>query len=159
RRLTPTCGRTATSARSRCSWAPTPPRPRRPRARAGRPPTAAGGREGRRRRTAPVSGGVTLPTPAAPFTLLASVYDAVMADVECGRGGALVLRRAAGRGAACGPARDRGCGTGNSTAPRAARGLGGEGVDARADRLAVARAKLPGTTFHRGGFASFALPR
>lgn len=106
-----------------------------------------------------MSGGVTLPTRAAPFTLLASVYDAVMADVEYDLWAEFVLRLASERGYACGPALDLGCGTGNSTAPLAARGIAVEGVDASADMLAVARAKLPGTTFHQGGFASFALPR
>lgn len=100
-----------------------------------------------------------LPARAAPFTLLASVYDAVMADVEYDDWAAFVLRLATERGYGMGPALDLGCGTGNSTAPMVARGVPVEGLDASRDMLAVAARKLPGTTFHLGDFETFSLPR
>lgn len=99
------------------------------------------------------------PLRAAPFTMLASVYDAVMAEVEYDLWAEFVLRLAAERGYRSGPALDIGCGTGNSTAPFAARGVPVEGLDASREMLAVAAAKLPGTPFHLGDFASFSLPR
>lgn len=100
-----------------------------------------------------------LPARAAPFTLLASVYDAVMADVDYDDWAAFVLRLATERGYGMGPALDLGCGTGNSTAPMVARGVPVEGLDASRDMLAVAARKLPGTTFHLGDFETFSLPR
>src|SRR5690606_26219498 len=99
------------------------------------------------------------PRRAEPFTLLASVYDAVMADVEYDLWAEFVLRVAAERGYRLGPALDLGCGTGNSTAPLVARGLHVEGLDASPEMLTVARAKLPGTAFHLGDFETFSLPR
>jgi len=99
------------------------------------------------------------PRRAEPFTLLATVYDAVMADVEYDLWAEFVLRVAAERGYRFGPALDLGCGTGNSTAPLVERGVPVEGLDASREMLAVAAAKLPGTPFHRGGFETFALPR
>ncbi len=99
------------------------------------------------------------PPSAAPFTLLATVYDAVMADVEYDLWAEFVLRLASERGYRFGPALDLGCGTGNSTAPLASRGVPVEGLDASREMLAVAAAKLPNTAFHLGDFATFALPR
>ncbi len=99
------------------------------------------------------------PFSARPFTALADVYDEIMADVEYDLWAEFVLRLATGRGYSGGPALDLGCGTGNSTAPFAARGLPVEGLDASPEMLAVARRKLPGVPFHDGDFGSFSLGR
>ena len=103
--------------------------------------------------------GARSPSPARPFTALADVYDDIMADVEYDLWADFVLRLAAARGYAGGPALDLGCGTGNSTVPLVARGISVEGLDASPRMLAVAKRKLPGVTFHLGDFESFALGR
>src|SRR5688572_11015628 len=100
-----------------------------------------------------------LPLEAAPFTLLATVYDAVMADVEYDLWAEFVLRLAQERGYRFGPALDLGCGTGNSTAPLVARGIDVEGLDASPAMLEVARRKLPDTPFHLASFEGFDLPQ
>lgn len=94
----------------------------------------------------------------APFTSLAGVYDAIMEDVEYDDWVQFVLELALERGWTEGPALDLGCGTGNATAPMAARGIAVEGLDASEAMLAVARAKLPGVPFHLGDFRRLALP-
>lgn len=95
---------------------------------------------------------------SAPFTDLASVYDAIMADVEYDMWAGFVLGLADSYGYGGGRALDLGCGTGNSTAPMVARGMPVEGLDASEAMLAVARAKLPETRFHVGRFETFAVP-
>jgi len=96
---------------------------------------------------------------AEPFTLLASVYDVIMAEVEYDEWAAFVLELADARGYGGGPLLDLGCGTGNSTAPMTERGLDVTGIDASAAMLAVARAKLPDVEFYRAGFTELALGR
>lgn len=86
---------------------------------------------------------------ARPFTALAEVYDAIMADVEYDDWVAFVVRTARERGWAGERALDVGCGTGNATGPMAARGVEVVGVDASEAMLRVARAKFPGLRFHR----------
>lgn len=92
-----------------------------------------------------------------PFTLLAGVYDVIMAEVEYDEWAAFILELAGARGYLGGPLLDLGCGTGNSTAPMSERGLDVTGVDASEAMLAVARAKLPDVSFYRAGFTEFEL--
>lgn len=87
-----------------------------------------------------------------PFTALARVYDAIMADVEYDDWAAFILRLAFDRGWPGGRLLDLGCGTGNATAPMVQRGFEVVGVDASAAMLAVARRKLPSVRFQRGDF-------
>ncbi|MFA5551957.1 MAG: methyltransferase domain-containing protein [Trueperaceae bacterium] len=94
---------------------------------------------------------------AAPFTALARVYDRIMADIEYGEWAEFVLAKAEELGFAGGPVLDLGCGTGNATRPLVERGLLVEGLDASPAMLKVARAKLPGVTFHQGEFETFSL--
>ena len=84
---------------------------------------------------------------ARPFTALADVYDAIMADVEYDAWVAFILDRATERGWQGGTALDLGCGTGNATVPMAARGIEVVGLDASEAMLRVARRKLPGAHF------------
>ena len=67
---------------------------------------------------------------AEPFSLLASVYDTIMAEVEYEEWAAFILELVDARGYQGGPLLDLGCGTGNSTAPISERGLDVTGVDA-----------------------------
>lgn len=96
---------------------------------------------------------------AAPYTLLAGVYDAIMAEVEYDEWADFVIELAEASGYAGGPLLDLGCGTGNATLPMWRRGLEVEGLDASEAMLAVARRKLPGVTFTRGDFETFRLGR
>lgn len=96
-------------------------------------------------------------TTPAPFTALARVYDRIMADIEYDEWIEFVLGKAMELGFAAGPVLDLGCGTGNGTVPMAQRGLDVCGLDASADMLAVARAKLPTTAFTEGRFETFRL--
>lgn len=96
--------------------------------------------------------------PHPPFTALARVYDAIMQDVPYDDWVAFVLREAAARGWRGGRVLDVGCGTGNATAPLVARGFEVVGLDASADMLAVARAKLPGVAFVHGDVRDAPLP-
>jgi len=94
----------------------------------------------------------------APFTALARVYDAIMQDVPYDDWVAFALREAASRGWRGGRVLDIGCGTGNATAPLAARGFEVVGLDPSADMLAVARAKLPDVPFLLGDVRDAPLP-
>jgi SAM-dependent methyltransferase len=94
-----------------------------------------------------------------PFTLLASVYDVIMAEVEYDEWAGFILDLADARGYRGGSMLDLGCGTGNSTAPMHERGLDVTGVDASAAMLAVARGKLPDIEFHQAGFTELRLGR
>lgn len=96
---------------------------------------------------------------AEPFTLLAGVYDVIMAEVEYEEWASFILALADARGYTGGPLLDLGCGTGNSTAPMSERGLDVTGVDASAAMLAVAREKLPDVEFHQASFTELALGR
>lgn len=90
-----------------------------------------------------------------PFSRLASVYDAIMADVEYDEWIDFVLREATRRGFAGGRVLDLACGTGNATLPFDVRGFDVEGVDASSAMLARARAKLPGVRFVEGDLRTF----
>ncbi len=95
---------------------------------------------------------------AKPFTALAEVYDAIMADVEYDDWVAFIVRLARQRGWQGGPALDLGCGTGNATLPMAASGVEVMGFDGSERMLDVARAKLPGVRFFHGDFRTMELP-
>lgn len=94
-----------------------------------------------------------------PFTRLADVYDAIMAEVEYDDWVDFVLREATRRGFRGGRLLDLGCGTGNATLPAHARGFAVEGLDASPAMIEVARRKLPDATFHVGDFRRFATGR
>lgn len=94
----------------------------------------------------------------APFTRLADVYDAIMADVEYEDWLAFVLREVTRRGFEGGRLLDLGCGTGNATVPAVDRGFVVDGLDASPAMLAVARRKLPDAELVAGDVRDFALP-
>jgi len=96
---------------------------------------------------------------AEPFSLLASVYDTIMAEVEYEEWAAFILELVDARGYQGGPLLDLGCGTGNSTAPISERGLDVTGVDASAAMLAVAREKLPEVEFCEASFTELDMTR
>lgn len=93
-----------------------------------------------------------------PFTALASVYDAIMADIEYADWAEFTLAYLRDQGARPATLLDLACGTGASAAPFAAAGLRVTGLDASPDMLAVARARLPGAEFVAGDLRDFALP-
>lgn len=104
--------------------------------------------------------------PIQPFSLLADVYDAIMDDVEYDAWTDFTLQLATDAGSLK-KARargeqlrvlDLGCGTGNSSAPFVARGFEVTGLDASAQMLRVAQAKLPGARFVQASFTDFSLP-
>ena len=92
---------------------------------------------------------------AAPFSLLAKVYDAIMEDIDYEDWARFVLEAVRLRAGA--RVLDLGCGTGNSTFPFYARGFEVVGLDASADMLRVAREKLPPVRFVQADFTSFCL--
>lgn len=92
-----------------------------------------------------------------PFTALASVYDAIMADIEYNAWADFVLDYLRAEGQRPGRVLDLACGTGASSRPFAARGLSVTGLDASADMLAIAREKLPGVRFVQGDLRTFEL--
>jgi SAM-dependent methyltransferase len=95
----------------------------------------------------------------APFTALADVYDAIMADVEYDDWAAFILRLARERGWRGGAALDVGCGTGNATLPMRALGVDVSGLDASEAMLRVAQRKLPTVSFYCSDFRTMTLPR
>ena len=92
---------------------------------------------------------------AAPFSLLARVYDAIMADIDYEDWARFVLETVAAP--AGGRVLDLGCGTGNSTFPFYVRGFEVVGLDASSEMLNVAREKLPPISFVRANFTDFCL--
>ena len=96
--------------------------------------------------------------PSEPFTDLASVYDAIMSDIEYDDWIAFILRTVIERGWKGGRILDLGCGTGNSTSPIFSRGFEVQGVDASAAMLAVAQEKLPQVRLFQADFETFELP-
>ena len=92
---------------------------------------------------------------AAPFTRLAGVYDAIMADVPYDDWIDFVLHEATVRGFEGGATLDLACGTGGATRPVHDRGFDVDGVDGSEAMLAVARAKLPEVRFVRGDLRTF----
>lgn len=93
-----------------------------------------------------------------PFSALATVYDAIMADIEYGDWAGFILDYA--RAASLSPrtALDLACGTGALTAELRGRGLDVTGLDFSADMLAVARQRLPEVTFVQADLRDFVLP-
>ena len=79
-----------------------------------------------------------------PFSALASVYDAIMADIEYGDWAEFILDYARDVSLKPTTALDLACGTGALTAELQARGLTVTGLDASAEMLDVARERLPG---------------
>jgi ubiquinone/menaquinone biosynthesis C-methylase UbiE len=94
-----------------------------------------------------------------PFSALASVYDAIMGDIEYGEWAEFLLEFLEQENFHPKNVLDLACGTGNSTAPLKERGLECWGVDASQDMLEVAKVKLPGVQFSRGTFTEFQLER
>lgn len=94
-----------------------------------------------------------------PFSLLATVYDGIMSDVDYEDWAQFILEQVILRGWQKGPLLDLGCGTGNSTFPMYSFGYEVTGLDASSDMLAVARAKLPPVTFIEADFSDFSLER
>ena len=92
-----------------------------------------------------------------PFSALASVYDAIMADIEYGDWAEFILDYA--RDVSLKPitALDLACGTGALTAELQARGLTVTGLDASAEMLDVARERLPGMRLVQADLRDFAL--
>jgi SAM-dependent methyltransferase len=91
------------------------------------------------------------PMQRPPFSALASVYDAIMADIEYGDWADFILdyARDAGLKPALPPCLnclDLACGTGALTAELHARGLSVTGLDFSAEMLAVARQRLLGVS-------------
>ena len=95
--------------------------------------------------------------PVRPFSLLASVYDAIMNDIDYEHWGQFILDVVRARGWHGGRCLDIGCGTGNSTFPFVARGYEVVGLDASSDMLRIAREKLPPVRFVQGSFETFEL--
>lgn len=95
-----------------------------------------------------------------PFTALAAVYDAIMADVEYDYWADFVLTYACDGGLEWRgmSALDLACGTGGFTRELVKAGLRVTGLDASEDMLREARRLLPGTDFVAGDLRSFALP-
>ena len=97
------------------------------------------------------------PMQRPPFSALAGVYDAIMADIEYGDWADFVLDYARDRDLTPATALDLACGTGALTAELQRRGLNVTGLDYSADMLNVARARLPGTPFVQGDLRDFDL--
>lgn len=79
----------------------------------------------------------------SPFTALAAVYDAIMADVEYDHWADFVLTYARDGGLEPRTALDLACGTGGFTRELHAAGLRVRGLDGSPEMLEVARARLP----------------
>jgi len=94
-----------------------------------------------------------------PFSRIAEVYDAIMADVEYGDWFDFLVSQADQRGRpAHGRLLDLGCGTGNATRPAHERGFTVDGLDLSGAMLDVARSKLPDVTFFEADVCTFDLP-
>lgn len=92
-----------------------------------------------------------------PFSALAGVYDAIMADIEYGAWADFVLDYLRAEGERPESVLDLACGTGLSTRPFAQRALRVTGLDASADMLGVARSALPEVRFVQGDLRTFDL--
>ncbi|GGM21606.1 class I SAM-dependent DNA methyltransferase [Deinococcus aerophilus] len=95
-----------------------------------------------------------------PFTALAAVYDAIMADVEYDHWADFVLTyaRDGGLNPVGAAALDLACGTGGFTRELQAAGLHVTGLDISEEMLAEARRRLPDVAFVAGDLRSFSLP-
>ena len=96
-----------------------------------------------------------------PFTALAAVYDAIMADVEYDHWADFVLTyaRDGGLEPAGASALDLACGTGGFTRELLAAGLDVTGLDGSAAMLSEARRRVPGVEFMAGDLRDFELGR
>ncbi len=92
-----------------------------------------------------------------PFSALAAVYDAIMADVEYDHWADFVLSYARDGGLTPVAALDLACGTGGFTRELVAAGLNVTGLDFSEDMLREARVRTPGVTFVRGDLRTFTL--
>ncbi|PNY81573.1 class I SAM-dependent DNA methyltransferase [Deinococcus koreensis] len=95
-----------------------------------------------------------------PFTALAAVYDAIMADVEYDHWADFVLTyaRDGGLEPLAASALDLACGTGGFTRELLEAGLTVTGLDGSAQMLVEARRRVPGVDFVQGDLRSFELP-
>ncbi|TDE86977.1 class I SAM-dependent methyltransferase [Deinococcus sp. S9] len=94
-----------------------------------------------------------------PFTALAAVYDAIMADVEYGHWADFVLTYANDGGLEVRSALDLACGTGGFTLELWRAGFRVHGVDGSLEMLEVARERLPAeVTLSLGDLRTFELP-
>ncbi len=95
-----------------------------------------------------------------PFTALAAVYDAIMADVEYDHWADFVLTyaRDGGLNPAGAAALDLACGTGGFTRELQAAGLHVTGLDISEEMLVEARRRLPDVAFVAGDLRNFSLP-
>ena len=92
-----------------------------------------------------------------PFTALAAVYDAIMADVEYDHWADFILTYARDGGLTPRRALDLACGTGGMTRQLQAAGMAVVGVDGSAEMLSVARERLPWVSFEQGDLRTFDL--
>lgn len=99
------------------------------------------------------------PMQHAPFSALAGVYDAIMADIEYGDWADFILTYARDLGLAPKSALDLACGTGRLTRELAGRGLAVTGLDGSPEMLAVARREAPGLEWVQADLRSFELGR
>lgn len=96
--------------------------------------------------------------PDRPFTALAAVYDAIMADVEYDHWADFVLTYARDGGLDVRSALDLACGTGGFTRELLRAGFQVQGLDGSPDMLEVARQRLPaGVTLSVGDLRTFDL--
>ncbi|MFC3862165.1 class I SAM-dependent DNA methyltransferase [Deinococcus antarcticus] len=93
----------------------------------------------------------------APFTALAAVYDAIMADVEYDAWADFVLTYARDAELKVKTALDLACGTGGFTRELLNADLQVTGLDGSADMLQEARRRLPGVEFVQGDLRNFQL--
>ncbi|MFC4452616.1 class I SAM-dependent DNA methyltransferase [Deinococcus sonorensis] len=92
-----------------------------------------------------------------PFSALATVYDAIMADIEYDDWADFVLNYARDQQVPVTRVLDLACGTGAMTAEFDRRGLNVTGLDGSAEMLAVARARLPQLGFVQADLRDFEL--
>lgn len=92
-----------------------------------------------------------------PFTALAAVYDAIMADVEYDHWADFILTYARDGELVPQRALDLACGTGGMTRELLRAGLEVVGLDGSAEMLGVARERLPDVRFEQGDLRDFEL--
>jgi len=92
-----------------------------------------------------------------PFSLLATVYDDIMSDIEYEAWVDFIVDLLEQRAWKKGQALDLGCGTGNATLPMFAKGISVVGLDASEDMLSLAKEKLPPVKFIQADFTTFQL--
>lgn len=104
-----------------------------------------------------LKGLILTPMQHAPFTALAAVYDAIMADVEYDAWADFVLTYARDGELNAHTALDLACGTGGFTRELQHAGLKVTGLDGSADMLNEARRRLPDISFVQGDLRTFQL--